>query len=231
MKQVFNTILVAAALTTSMSANAAVQSHSNTIIVESPADLPESAQVATDAMYLHDAGNGKSLLYLEQNQGKRLAILDVTDPAQIKQLEPALIAAASPFDFVQNIADSAVLIRYRDNSGFAILSLRNYKHPVVAAAPEAMNSSASEPLGQTGLLLTTTYQPQLSARGTNKYDIMDISTPSHPAALASVSGVKQRLAKEDTGTLFLLNGNGVTVVRRTRVEQDHRLDLLQESHN
>ena len=49
--------------------------------------------------------------------------------------------------------------------------------------------------------------------------------------LASIPEVKQRLAKSDTGTLFLLNKDGVTVVRRLRVEQEHQVELEQEGHN
>jgi hypothetical protein len=34
-------------------------------------------------MMLHDTTDGRTLLYIEQNHGARLAIFDVTDPAHV----------------------------------------------------------------------------------------------------------------------------------------------------
>src|SRR5271163_2077311 len=54
---------------------------SDKIFVVGPADLPELARVTGRAMMLHDTTFGRTLLYIEQNDGARLAIFDVTDPA------------------------------------------------------------------------------------------------------------------------------------------------------
>jgi hypothetical protein len=43
--------------------------------------------------------------------------------------------------------------------------------------------------------------------------------------------VKQRLSKTDTGTLFLLNKDGVTVIRRLRIEEEHQIELDQQRGN
>ena len=57
---------------------------SSNLIVVPPTDLPELARQTGDAMLLHDTIDGRALLYIEQNQGSRLAILDVTDPGHVR---------------------------------------------------------------------------------------------------------------------------------------------------
>ncbi|HEY3617799.1 MAG TPA: hypothetical protein VGK96_13395, partial [Candidatus Sulfotelmatobacter sp.] len=61
------------------------------------------------------------------------------------------------------------------------------------------------------------------------YAVWDNSKASHPNLLATIPGVTQRLSNEDTGTLFLLSQNGITVVRRLRVEEDHKIDVIWKS--
>ena len=231
MKRVFNTMLATAVFATVMSAQAAVASHSKTIIVESPTDLPEPARAVSEAMYLHETGDGRSFLYLEQNEGRRLAIFDVTDPAQIKAVAHVSIAATSSYDFVRDLAGSAALIQFRDNSGFATLDFRHPKQPVLTAAPDVMNTGNAEALGETGLLLDATDSVVEPTWKAQDYRVIDISIPSKPSLLAAVPEVKQRISKEDTGTLFLLTGDGLTTVRRPSVEQEHQMELLQQSRN
>src|SRR5437899_10467412 len=83
----------------SVQANASVRSKA--IVVEFPSDLPELAQGRSEAMYLHHTGNAQAILYLEKDQGRKLAILDVTDPAHIKAVAQASIAAPSTSAFAQ----------------------------------------------------------------------------------------------------------------------------------
>src|ERR1700733_285380 len=74
---------------------------SSNLIVVPPTDLPELARQTGEAMLLHDTIDGRTLLYIEQNQGARLAIFDVTDPVHIKgKGSVQLGGAAGPFDFV-----------------------------------------------------------------------------------------------------------------------------------
>jgi hypothetical protein len=63
------------------------------------------------------------------------------------------------------------------------------------------------------------------------YKVLDTSNLSQPGLLATIPAVMQRLAKSDTGTLFLLNKDGVTVVRRLRVEEEHQIELDQQRGN
>jgi hypothetical protein len=231
MKSILNTAVATAVLATVMSAQAAVVSHSKTIIVESPADLPETAQIASEAIYLHDTSDGRSYLYLEQNGGKKLAILDVTNPAQIKSVGRVSVEAASTYDFVQAVGASAVLIRYRDNSGFATLDLRHAKNPVVGTAAGAMNAGFTESIGQTGLLLTSAPAGVEAPQQARMYQVVDVSTASHPSLLGTINGVKESVTNESTGTLFLLGDGGVTAVRQPAVEQEHAIEQRQMMGN
>jgi hypothetical protein len=231
MKNIVNAMFAAAILAITITAQAASVSRSKAIIVEAPADLPEAAQVASEAIYLHDTNDGRALLYLEQNDGKRLSILDVSDPAQIKAIGRVSIAAASPFDFVQQVGDTVVLIRYRDHSGFATLDLRHAKSPVVGTATGVMNAGFTQTLGQTGLLLTSASTVAQAPQNARMYQVVDMSSASHPALLGTVNGVKQSVSNSATGTLYLLGDGGVTVVRQTAVEDEHATEQMQQRGN
>jgi hypothetical protein len=229
MKPVINTLLMAAALaTTALSAGAATLPHSKTIVVESPSQLPVLADNAGEAMYLYDTGDGRTLLYIEGQGGHELSALDVTDPARIKAVSTTQLATKTAFDFVQGVGDRGALIRYRDGSGVVLLSFQNYKHPVLAAGPRLDQADASEALGETGLLLTSNDVARKPTSDPQSYKVLDTSNPSQPAVLASIPMVKQCLSNADTGALFLLNNDGVTVVRRLRVEQDHQNELAEQ---
>jgi len=54
------------------------------IILVPPTELPEPARQGDEAMLLDEAIDGRALRYIEQSQGARLAILDVTDPRRMK---------------------------------------------------------------------------------------------------------------------------------------------------
>lgn len=231
MTNLFGKTLAAVMMMAAIGAQAAVKSHAGTIIVERPTDLPESAQTPTIAMYLHENSAGEADLYLEQNHGKKLAVLDVTDPASIRTVAQVNLNAKAPFDFVRDLGDSAALIRYRDDSGFAVLSFRNAKHPALAPAPQMADASEYESLGSTALLQESTGTPQETVHSVANYSVVDLSSAAGPSSLDAVEQVSQRFSRPETGTLFLLNPDGLTVVRRTRVEQEYRNDQIQMDHN
>jgi hypothetical protein len=68
-----------------LTAAAVASNRFSKIVFVSPAELPELAQEPGQAMVLHATADGRTLLYVEQNHGARLAIFDVTDPVKIKQ--------------------------------------------------------------------------------------------------------------------------------------------------
>jgi hypothetical protein len=225
MNQSISKMLVAAIFVVAVSVQAEVRS--KTIVVESPSDLPELAQGPGEAMYLHHTGEAQAILYLERNQGRNLAFLDVTDPAKIKAVGQVSIDAPSAYDFVQDLADSAVLIRYRNHSGFAVISFKNYKQPVLKGEPEYLHPASVEPDGSSALLLVSANTATPPPREPD-YEVLNISNPSSPTPLATISGVIQRLDRPQTGTVFLLNDQGLTVIRRLAAEREHKIEKWQK---
>jgi hypothetical protein len=86
---------------------------SNNVVLVPPTDLPELARQSGDAMLLHETSDDRTLLYIEQNRGARLAIFDVTDPVHIKGEGSVKLDATGPFDFVSPLGKQAELIRFR----------------------------------------------------------------------------------------------------------------------
>ena len=230
MKHSTSRILVAAifAATVSFQAQAAVRSKS--IIVEPPSDLPELAQRNSEAMYLHETGDGRAILYVEQDHGRTLAIFDVSDPAKIRSLKQVSVDARAPYDFVRAAGDFAAVIHYRDHSGFAVINVKRYKQPVLVATPQLQHPANAESLGSDSLLLASTTHPSAPA-GDPQYQVVNFSNPAAPEVMATVKGVTQTLVRPETGTLFLLSDNGLTVVRRPNVEQDYEALLNQKTGN
>ena len=163
---------VFAATTAAQAANGA-KTRSTSVVIDSPADLPELAQRRSEAMYLHSTGSGQAFLYLEQDQGRTLAILDVTDPASIREVGRASLSAQSSYDFVQALDNSAVLIRFRDRSGFAIVNFRKYKQPVLVATPGLLNPASIQPFGQRTFLLTAANSAVAPAQD-SQYQLIDV---------------------------------------------------------
>lgn len=231
MKNYIGSMLVMAAIFAaigSVQANASVRSKA--IVVESPSDLPELAQGRAEAMHLHHTGDAQAILYLEKDQGRKLAILDVTDPAHIKAVGQVSIDVPSPFDFVQDLANAVTLIRYRDQSGFAVISFSDYKRPVLTAEPDYPHSANADSYGPDGLLLISANGPSALSRDP-QYEILSISGSSGAAPLATVQNVIQRVDRPQTGTIFLLNDQGVTVVRSLAAEREHQTEQWQKQGN
>jgi hypothetical protein len=204
--------------------------HSRAIVVESPSDLPVLAQANSEAMYMHKGGDEKTVLFVESAEGTKLTALDVTDPDKIKRLAETQLVAPARFDFVESVGHDTVLVRYRDGSGEALLNLKHCKHPVLGDASALTGTETAERLGATGLLSASTdaaVEPIIDSDPT--YKVWDNSKASHPNLLATIPGVTQRLSNEETGTLFFLSQNGITVVRRLRVEEDHKIDVIWKS--
>ncbi len=224
MKTNFKSFTLAALVAmASLTANAVVVPHSKTIVVESPETHPVLAEANPEAMYLHDTNDGRTLLYIEAGNGQKLTSLDVTDPSRIQRLAQSALPAVSAYDFVRDLGDSSVLIRYRDGSGVALISFRHLKRPELSSSPALVNADTSEQLGPTAMLVNSAESVRSFARPATSYQVLDISKPTHTMVLASIPEVQQSVSKADTGTLFLLNKNGINVVRQLQVEADHQL--------
>lgn len=199
------------------------KSRSNSIVIDAPGNLPETAQRHSEAMYLHTNGTGQAFLYLEQDQGRSLAILDVSNPASIRETRRISVDAKSTYDFVEYLGKSLVLVRYRDGSGYAALNVGKNKQSVLTAMSGLPNSTGIQNLDPHTFL----FGPGNSSgngTGDNQIEVVDFSNPSAPVTLVAVHGLVQKLERPDTGTLFLLGDDGLTVVRRPSVEEEYQLE-------
>lgn len=70
-------------------------------------------------MFLLDTIDGRTLLYIEQNQGARFAILDVTDPGHVKGEGSVQLDAPGPFDSVSALGNRAEVL---GEDGFVVAS-------------------------------------------------------------------------------------------------------------
>jgi hypothetical protein len=227
MKTVIYPILLAAVLAGTAHANADSNNyshgkhHSRTLVLESPSQLPELAQKDGEALYLHSTSDGRTILYIEGIGGKNLSILDVTDPAKIRPIGQVDISGTAPFDFVQDVNGSAILIHYRNESGFATLNVHKIARPVITPLPALELSHNTVVIDNTGLLVSATNTESEPVVAPRDYEVVDTTDPSHPVLVATVSSVKQTLSNQNTGTQFLLSHEGVTVVRRPHIEQEY----------
>jgi hypothetical protein len=219
-------ITVAASLFLAVQAPAEVHSKTNELIVVQPKDLPEQAQMPGNSFFLYSDGAGSTYLYVEQQQGARLAAFDVTDPSKIKVVVSTPITAPGAFDFVRPLGSHGELVRFRDNKSVAVLDLHKVKAPTLHMIDALSEAGSTEALGESGFLMVN--EPYNYVRATPRdYQVVDISSPSVPTLLATVAQVKHKLAKDDTGTTFLLGSEGLTVIRRPRVEDAYKVHQFQ----
>jgi hypothetical protein len=175
-------------------------------------------------MFLHAASNGGTYLYVEGEDGHRLSIFDVTYPATVRPISEVVLNAKGPFLFVQDINQDNVLVQYRGMSGYAELNFTKYKHPLLSQNAELASASTVERLGDSTLLLGSGAQPS-RPEVEKTYTIVDTAQAGDPQSIAAIPGVRRRLANSDTGTLFLLTGHGITMVRDLITEEHRALEI------
>jgi|SRR5580704_379390 hypothetical protein len=222
-------LVVAAAVLASSPAEAEIHSKSSDLVVMEARDLPEQAQTPGNSLFLHSDNAGRTYLYVEQQQGARLSIFDVTDPARIKLVVSTPLAAQGTFDFVRPLGNNAELVYFRDGQKEAVLDLRNARRPVLRMIPATTDFGPAEPLGESGFLVTAQahqYTPAVA----RDYQVIDVAG-SIPTQLATVNDVKHRVTNDYTGTTFLLGTDGLTVVRQLSVENDYKEQQLQTQGN
>jgi len=205
-------------------AQAQVASRSKEIVIVKPASLPTPAQEPGIAMQLYsEAGGGNAYLYIEQNQGQHLLVLDVTDPVNVRMVGDVNLAVPGPFDFVGTSGRSALLISFRDNSGMAALDLRKPRTPTLKAAPNMQAPVYSEPLDGSVFLFAGHRTMEAPAIARN-YRVVDLSNPAEPSLLWTAKQVIATLSREETGTTFLLGSDGLTIIRRPQIEEQYRYE-------
>ncbi len=224
---VLGLVVAAAALTST--AQAEIHSRSKELVVMEARDLPEQAQAPGNSLFLHSDNAGSTYLYVEQKQGARLSVFDVTDPARIKLVVSMPLTADGAFDFIRPLGNNAELVYFRDGQKEAVLDLRKAKRPVFRVISTVTDLGSAETLGENALLATGQPYKYVSAVGRN-YQVIDIAA-SAPAQLATVQDVRHRVTNDETGTTFLLGPNGLTVVRRLSIENDYKVHQMQTQGN
>ena len=205
---------------------------SKTVVVESPTIFPELAMQNAEALYLHARGDGRTFLIVEGLDGKNLSILDVSNPAHIRRISQASISATAPFDFVESLNDRALLIRYRNESGLAMLNFGKRDRPLITQLASSTGAGPGQIVNDRGEpLLPKAQAMALPETRASDYQVVDTSSPLEPQVVASVAGVRQTVLNSDTGTLFLLAPSGVTVIRHPGVERDYEAALHQMAGN
>jgi hypothetical protein len=56
---------------------------------------------------------------------------------------------------------------------------------------------------------------------------VDISDPLKPTSLVVIHGVTQQLERPETGTIFLLGSDGLTVIRHLSMEEEYQQEINQ----
>jgi hypothetical protein len=185
--------------------------NSNKIILVPPADLPELARQSGEAMLYHETNDGRSILYIEQNRGARLAIFDVTDPVHIKGEGSVQLDAAGPFDFLFPLGRQAELVRYRQDRSDAVLDL--HRVPALKTAQGLKAQGPAAPLGDDGFVVD----------GDRDVQVVETEGANDLGRVFDVTEVRQQITKADTGTTFLLAKGGLYVIRRPNAEMIHQL--------
>jgi hypothetical protein len=203
-------------------AKSEVVSHSNNIVVVLPANLPELARRRGIAEQVYSgSSDGSCYLYIEQHQGERLLVLNVTDPAHVKQVGAVPLTVPGPFDFVRMLGGSDYLIRFRNNLGMAVLDLRKPRTPVLTIARALEHPGQTESLGNSAFLMVSDHQMNSPAIPRD-YQVVDTSNPENPSLLFTVKQVNCEIARDETGTTFLLGSEGLTIIRRPRIEESYK---------
>ena len=222
-------LALAAAAALTLTASADAKNRPNKIIVVRPTDLPELARVPGEAMMLRATGDGRTLLYVEQNHGARLAIFDVTDPAKVKQESATQLDAPGPFEFVSSLGDHAELIRFQDGQGEAVLDLHKAKAPAIKMVPGLELQGATERLGNDGFIVSNQANAQSDANDPD-YQVVETADKREPNRVYDVKQVREEITNDETGTTFLLAADGLYLIRRPSVEYENFIHQWQLSH-
>jgi hypothetical protein len=109
----------------------------------------------------------------------------------------------------------------RESIELAVLDLHRPKSPTLKVVNTLNEPGHTESLGEMGFLVIN--EPYRDV-GPVAHDcqVVDISNRAGPIALATIKQVKHRVVNEETGTTYLLASDGLTVVRRPRVEDDYK---------
>jgi hypothetical protein len=218
MQQTIKSILLATAVTFGTIYAQASTSPKTDFIVQALSTNPKFVGNTSEDLLLHDGDDGSTYLYVEQQQGSKLTIFDVTSPDHMKLVKSVPTETRGSYDFVTPLGGSAELISFRDGSGTAVLDLRNAKTPGVTLI-EGPASLPTETLGTVGYLsLRQQAKPTAPAQ---LRDVQLVETSQSPRLPTTVNGVTKETSRAQTGTIFLLGEREITVIRRKDAEREY----------
>jgi hypothetical protein len=186
--------------------------------VVQPASLPEAARQAGEAMLLHDAADGRTLLYVEQDQGARIAVFDVTNPAHIKSVGSVPLDVPGPFDFVASLDNHREVVRFRQDQTEALLDLNRADVPTMETIQRWILQGIKTPLDANGI--SDGGQTDASAPPPQGLQSAEAASPEEIKGVPDTSEIRAQVTKSDTGTTFLLTTSGLYVIRRPLAERD-----------
>jgi len=222
-------VAMAIIATGAVAASAAYAREAKNLILVPPAELPQLARQSGEAMFLHQTADGRTLLYVEHDQGSQLAILDVTDPAQLKEQGSVQLDAAGPFDFVSALGDKAELVRFRQDQANAVLDLHHARAPTLRKIAGLTLQGQTVALGGDGFTVSTSVDA--GSQLARDYQIVDSANSQQLERVFDVKGVREEISNDETGTTFLLAENGLYLIRRPAVELDKQRRELEDSAN
>jgi hypothetical protein len=222
-------LAIAIAASVSVAAPAVYARSVDNLILVPPAQLPPSARPSGEGLFLHRTLDGRTLLYVEHDQGARLAILDVTDPSRIKERGSVALEAVGPFDFISSLGDRAALVRFRQGHLEAVLDLHNDKLPTLRKIPGLTLQGPVTPLAGDGF--TVSAQVDADASPSRDYQVVDIANLQALRRVFDVTQVRAEISNDDTGTTFLLAEGGLYLIRRPAVESNQWLREQQNAPN
>ncbi len=222
--KIVTTLVVSAGLMFSVSLAQAASHHLKTnILVQASTTLPDLAQQRSEDILLHYDSAGTPYLYVEQQQGARLLVLNVDDSAHIKVVASFATGISRPYDFVQQLGETIEQIRFRDGSGSALLNMRAAKSPQIVNVENTVDEPVN-PLGDSAYLAVSipSAQQRTNIAGRD-YRVIKLGTAAHPAVttVATIAGVTRIVERPNTGTTFVLGAQGLTVIRNLDTEQQY----------
>jgi hypothetical protein len=198
-----------------VTASAVHANPSNNIVVVPPTDLPELARHSGDAMLLHETVDGRILLYIEQDQGARLATFDVTNPVHIKDEGSVKLDVSGPFDFVSPLGKQAELIRLRQGHEYSVLDLHKERVPNIKPVQGLTLQGPIARPGDDGFTVTHQATDMKSDRD---IQVVETANTRDLSRVFDVKQVREEVLNADTGTTFLLTEKGLFLIRRPAME-------------
>jgi hypothetical protein len=198
--------------------SASAETGRGSVVLMKPTDLPAAAQVSGEDMFLY-YGNAKTYLYVEQDHGQHLLILDVTDPGRVRFVGALPIPAHGTYDFVETLENNAVLVRFHDDNGGRPLWGRLRLNRPASPTLTTWSQDSGEIIDPSTNRIYAANSASLALRGsTDLYEIVD-GAAAEPHEIATIHGVKRVLADGMRGDTYYLAKDGLWILRNLSVER------------